>query len=61
MLKAFLFILSLSPGLVSAHPDHSQGTYSLLHYLGGTHLFLGLAVVAVTFLTYRSIKRFYLR
>jgi len=57
--KLFLLAITLIPVVASAHPDHSHGTYSLIHYFGSSHLVFGIFAVAALALGYRMIRRFF--
>ena len=57
MNKVALVVLSVFPLAAVAHPDHSHGTYSLVHYLSGSHMLLPLAGIAAAYLAYRLFKR----
>ena len=58
MSKLYLLLVSLLPVAAIAHPDHSHGTYSLMHYFTGSHLVGALIFAAVLYLGYKMIKRF---
>ena len=58
MSKLYLVLVSFLPGAAMAHPDHSQGAASLLHYFTGSHLVEGLLYAGVVYVGYRLLKRF---
>ena len=58
MTRLYLLLASALPVTAMAHPDHSHGTYALMHYFTGSHLLEGLLYAVVVYVGYRTIKRF---
>ena len=58
MTSLYLLLASALPVTAMAHPDHSYGTYSLMHYFTGSHLVGAVTFAAVLYLGYRVVKRF---
>ena len=58
MTRLYLLLASALPVTAMAHPDHSYGTYSLMHYFTGSHLVGAVIFAAVLYLGYRVVKRF---
>ena len=61
MKKLHLLAILMLPTLASAHPDHSQGAYSLAHYMTGTHLIMGVATAALLWGAYRLLRHLFFR
>ena len=58
MTRLYLLLASALPVTAMAHPDHSYGTYSLMHYFTGSHLIGALIGAVVLYGGYKLAKRF---